>query len=146
MDPLLQSLMRSYLHTITRHQAYIEKLLLWIKIKQRDLETRIDHAPACICFVQKNRRGHCTFPLRITLPRQKKVTLSTKLDITWQAAPSQTWSITKPHKCCVATSTNVFLTKIFCRNYLAILEKGFWMALTIIQPTYIAIWMLINFS
>ena len=82
--------MRSYLHTITRHQAYIEKLLLWINIKQKDLETRIDHAPACVRFIQKKGRGHCTFPSRITIPRQKKFNLSTKLDITWQTAPSQT--------------------------------------------------------
>ena len=45
--------MRSYLHTITRHQAYTEKLSPWIKNKQKDLETHIDHAHACICFVQK---------------------------------------------------------------------------------------------
>ena len=45
--------MRSYLHTITRHQAYTEKLSLWIKIEQKDLETRIDNAPTCVCFIQK---------------------------------------------------------------------------------------------
>ena len=127
--------MRSHLHTITPHQAYIEKLLLWIKIKQKDLEKCIDHAPACVRFVRKKRLGHCTFPSRIMIPRQKKVNLSTKLHITWQTAPSQTWSIAKPHKCCVATSTNVFLTKIFCWNYLAIPGNSFWMALTIIQST-----------
>ena len=140
--------MRSYLHTITRHQIYIERLSLWIKIKQKDLETRIDHAPTCICFIRKKGLSHCTFLSRITILRQKKINLSTKLDITWQTAPSQTWLIAKPHKCCVASITNVFLTKIFCWNYLAILEKGFWMALTIIQPTnsYIAVWMLIKFS
>ena len=81
--------MRSYLHTITPHQAYIEKLLLWIKIKQKDLETCIDHAPACIRFVRKKGCGHCTFTSRIMIPKRKKVTLSTKLDITWQTAPSQ---------------------------------------------------------
>ena len=47
--------MCSYWHTITRHQVYIEKVSLWIKIncKQKDLETHIDHALACIHFVQK---------------------------------------------------------------------------------------------
>ena len=38
--------MRIYLHTITWHQAHIEKLELWIKFKRKDLETCIDHAPA----------------------------------------------------------------------------------------------------
>ena len=42
-----------YLHAITWHQAYIEKVLLWIKIKQKDFETRIDHTPACVRFVRK---------------------------------------------------------------------------------------------
>ena len=68
--------MCSYLQTITQHQAYIEKLSLWIKIKQKDLETRINHAPACMHFVQVKGRGHCTFPSRITIPGQKKVNLS----------------------------------------------------------------------
>ena len=51
--------MSSYLYTITRHQAYIEKLSLWIKNKQKDLETRIDHVPACVRFVYE-RRGMVT--------------------------------------------------------------------------------------
>ena len=53
----IQNLIRSYLHTITRHQAYIE-VSLWIKIKQKDLETRIDHAPTCVRFIRKKGRGH----------------------------------------------------------------------------------------
>ena len=44
--------MRSNMHTITPHQAYIEKLSLWIINKQKDLETHIDHAPACVHFVR----------------------------------------------------------------------------------------------
>ena len=43
--------MHNYLHD-TKH-AYIEKLSLWIKINQNDLETRIDHAPACVRFVRE---------------------------------------------------------------------------------------------
>ena len=93
-----------YLHTITQHQVYIEKLLLWIKIKQKDLKTRIDQAPACVNFVRK--KG-------CKISRQEKVNLSTELDITWQTAPSKMRSIAKPHKCCIATSTNVFLTKVY---------------------------------
>ena len=55
--------MRSYLHTITRHQAYIEKLSLSIKIKQKDLETHIDHAPAFVLrFYEK--RGAITAHFR----------------------------------------------------------------------------------
>ena len=50
---------------------------LWIKIKH--METPIDHAPACIRFVRKNGSGHCTFPSRITIPRQKRVNLSRRL-------------------------------------------------------------------
>ena len=50
--------MRSYLHIITHHQAYIEKVSLWNNIKQNDLETRFDHAPACVHFIQ--RRGMVT--------------------------------------------------------------------------------------
>ena len=37
--------MCSYLHTIIQHQAYIEMMSLWVKIKLKDLETCIDHAP-----------------------------------------------------------------------------------------------------
>ena len=62
-----------------------------MKIKQKDLETHIDHAPACIRFVQEKEHGYCTFLSRITIPRQKKVNLSLQgFDITWQTAPSQT--------------------------------------------------------
>ena len=82
--------MHSYLHTITRHQAYIEKLLLWIKIKKKDLETHIGHTPACVRFVRKKGHGHCTFLSRTMIPRQKKFNLSVKLYITWQTAPPQT--------------------------------------------------------
>ena len=57
----------------------MEKLSLWIKIKQKDLETRIDNAPVCVRFVRKKGRDHCTFPSRVTIPRQKRVNLSTRL-------------------------------------------------------------------
>ena len=60
-------------------KGYIEKLSLWIKIKQTNLETCIDHAPACVLIVRKKGHGHCTFPSRVTIPRQKRVNLSTRL-------------------------------------------------------------------
>ena len=59
-------------------KGYIEKLSLWIKVKQKNLETHIDHAPACIRFVRNKGRGHCTFPSRVMIPRQKR-DLSTRL-------------------------------------------------------------------
>ena len=65
--------MRSYLHTIARHKAYIEKLLLWIKIKQKDLKTCIDHTPSCVHFVRKKGRGHCTFHQESRYPDRKRL-------------------------------------------------------------------------
>ena len=50
--------MRSYLHTITQHQAYIEKLSLSIKIKLKDFETRIEYTTACVRCIQKKGHGH----------------------------------------------------------------------------------------
>ena len=44
--------MCNYLHTITWH---LEKVLVCVK-KQKDLETRIDHAPAYVYIVQKEAR------------------------------------------------------------------------------------------
>ena len=45
--------MCSYLHTITYMTPSIEKVSLWIKIKQKDLETHIDHVSACVLIAQK---------------------------------------------------------------------------------------------
>ena len=47
--------------------------------KQKDLETHIDHAHACVRITPKKDCGHCTFTSRITIPIQKQVNLSTRL-------------------------------------------------------------------
>ena len=64
---------------ITRHQAYIERPLLWIKNKQKDMEICINHASAYVRFVRKKGHGHCEFLSRITIPRLKRINLSTAL-------------------------------------------------------------------
>ena len=77
--------MRSYLHTIKQHQAYIEKLSLWIKIKQKDLEARINHTPAFICCTKEGAQL-----LHISIKNHNTQTVYLPgFDITWQTAPSQ---------------------------------------------------------
>ena len=80
--------MSGYLRTIYDTKGYIEKLSLWIKIKQKNLETGIDHAPTCVRFVRKRGRGHCTFPSKVTIPRQKRVNYIQGFDITVLTDPS----------------------------------------------------------
>ena len=72
--------MRSYVlaHYYTTPST-LEKLSLLIKIKQKDLETCIAHAPASVCFVHKKGHGHCRFPSRIMILRLKRVNSSTRL-------------------------------------------------------------------
>ena len=82
--------MRSYLHAITRHQTYIEKLSLWIQIKQKDLETHINHAPDV--YVSYEKRGwslHISVKNHNTQTEKRQIYLK-DFKITWQTAPSQT--------------------------------------------------------
>ena len=81
--------MHSYLHTITRHQAYIEKLSLWIKIEQKDLETRTDPAPTCVRFIRKNGAVTAHFRQESQYPDRKRLIYIKGFDTTWQTAPSQ---------------------------------------------------------
>ena len=66
---------KKYIHNFVN----IDKLSLQIKNKQKDLETCIDHDPACVHLVRKKGRDHCTFPSRVTILILKQVSLSTKL-------------------------------------------------------------------
>ena len=66
--------------------------------KQKDLETHIDHAPACIHFVQRRAQS-----LYIAFNNHDKQTEKDKsylqsFDIMWETAPSQTCLIVKPQK------------------------------------------------
>ena len=66
-----QNLMYSYLHTITWHQAYIEKVSLWIKIKPvKDLKTHIDRTLFAYIFYTKRLCCHCTFQESYTIQKQ----------------------------------------------------------------------------
>ena len=55
-------------------------MALRIKMKQKDLETRIDHAPACVLLHKRNSAvTACTFPSRIMIPTHyKALTLHSK--------------------------------------------------------------------
>ena len=55
--------MHSYLHSITRHEEYIEKVSLWIKIKQKNLETHGPH-PCLRTLNLHERRGAVTAHFR----------------------------------------------------------------------------------
>ena len=84
--------MCSYLHTVTQHQAYVEKT---VTIEQKDSETHIDHAPACVHCVQKKGCSHCIFPSIIPIPRLKRVNLSTRL---WHYLANSSFSNMIDHK------------------------------------------------
>ena len=101
--------MSSYFHTDKQYQACIEKLSLWIKIKKMDLETRIDHAPACVHFIRKKGTVTAHFRQESQHPDKEGLIYLQGFDITLPTAPSEMWSITKPHKCCIGVCSNNYV-------------------------------------
>ena len=89
--------MSSYLHTggaapdtlLRNTNGYIEKLSLWIKIKQKNLETRIDHA--LLAYVSYERRGVVTahFRQESRYPDRIGLIYLQGFEITALTAPSQ---------------------------------------------------------